>query len=212
MFSFDFGYFRTQCWHLAGANHPGAVHRFPWLSGLMQRVFTLAVCLCVCLLPATAAHAALNDDHFDGNIFALYAGNGSLVPPKTTLANSLESDRPTILTFYVDDSRDCKQFAAVISRLQSYYGRAADFIPVILDAIPLKAEYDPTEPGYYYKGYLPQTWIFDADGNPVFEGKGQVPFENLDDVFRQVFDLLPRSESVEPKRRPLNEVNAELVR
>jgi len=45
------------------------------------------------------------DDRFDGNIFVLYGGNGSLVPPKVTLAKSLAGDRPTLLVFYVDDSR-----------------------------------------------------------------------------------------------------------
>nr|WP_238718377.1 thylakoid membrane photosystem I accumulation factor [Petrachloros mirabilis] len=179
-----------------------------WLA----RVLALVLCLSLCLLTANPVWAGIKDDHFDGNIFALYAGNGSLVPPKTTLANSLRSDRPTLLTFYVDDSRDCKQFSAVISQLQSYYGRVADFIPVILDAIPLQTQDDPTEPAFYYKGYLPQTVIFDVAGQVVFEGAGQVPFEDLDDAFRTVFDLLPRSESLDLKRRPLNEVNAELVR
>jgi len=35
------------------------------------------------------ALASINDDRFDGNIFVLYGGNGSLVPPKVTLAKSL---------------------------------------------------------------------------------------------------------------------------
>ena len=32
--------------------------------------------------------ASLTSDSYDGNIYALYAGNGSLVPPATTLADS----------------------------------------------------------------------------------------------------------------------------
>lgn len=36
------------------------------------------------------AMAGLTDDRYDGDIFALYAGNGSLVPPKITLADSLK--------------------------------------------------------------------------------------------------------------------------
>jgi len=31
--------------------------------------------------------------------FVLYGGNGSLVPPKVTLAKSLAGDRPTLLVF-----------------------------------------------------------------------------------------------------------------
>ncbi|NET54244.1 MAG: thioredoxin family protein, partial [Merismopedia sp. SIO2A8] len=38
------------------------------------------------LLGTPPALAGLDDDRFDGNIFALYGGNGSLVPPRITLA------------------------------------------------------------------------------------------------------------------------------
>jgi hypothetical protein len=160
----------------------------------------------------TSAWAGIQDDRYDGNIFALYAGNGSLVPPKVTLAKSLSGERPTLLTFYIDDSQDCKQFSAVISQIQAYYGRVLDFIPVNVDSIPVQASYVPTEPGYYYKGKVPQTLVFDISGKQVLDVVGKGSFEQFDDVLRNVFDLLPRSESPELKRRALNEVNAELVK
>jgi hypothetical protein len=157
-----------------------------------------------------AAMAGLNDDHFDGNIFALYAGNGSLVPPKVTLAASLQQQKPALLVFYVNDSSDCKQFSTVVSQLQSFYGRVADLIPIDVDALPFQSSYAASEPGYYYQGVVPQTVLINQAGQVVFNGKGKVAFEQVDDVFRQVFDLLPRSQSVELKRRFLNEVNTEL--
>ncbi len=158
------------------------------------------------------AHASLTTDTFDGNIFPLYAGNGSLVPPRTTLDKSLKrSDRPTILSFYIDDSKDCKQYASVLTQLDAYYGRAADLIFLSVDTIPPKESYEPTEPGYYYAGYVPQTVIFNQEGSVVFNETGQAPFEAMDNVLREVFDLLPRSESVELKRRSINEVNTELI-
>ncbi|MBF2037313.1 MAG: thylakoid membrane photosystem I accumulation factor [Leptolyngbyaceae cyanobacterium T60_A2020_046] len=157
------------------------------------------------------AWAGLNDDNYDGNIFALYAGNGSLVPPLVTLAQSLKQQRPALLVFYVDDSADCKQFSSVISQLQEPYGRAASFIPVMADSIPVKAEYDPTEPGYYFTGSVPQTVVLDGSGEVRLNEVGLVPYEAIDDVLREVFDLLPRSQSVELRRRPVNEVNSELV-
>jgi hypothetical protein len=160
----------------------------------------------------TSAWAGIQDDRYDGNIFALYAGNGSLVPPKVTLAKSLSSERPTLLTFYIDDSQDCKQFSAIISQIQAYYGRVLDFIPINVDSIPVKASYDPTEPGYYYKGKVPQTLVFDISGKQVLDVVGKGAFEPFDDVLRNVFDLLPRSESPELKRRSINEVNADLVK
>lgn len=159
-----------------------------------------------------SALAGIKDDHFDGNIFVLYSGNGSLVPPKVTLATSLKSDRPTLLVFYVDDSSDCKLYAPVVSRLQSLYGRAADFIAINVDTMLPKSSYAPTEPGYYYEGVVPQVIVFNQSGDMVLNKKGQVPLEQIDDTLREVFDLLPRSESLELKRRRVNEFSTEIAK
>ncbi len=160
---------------------------------------------------SSPAWAGLNDDSYDGNIFALYAGNGSIVPPKFTLAQSLKQDKPTMLFFFVDDSRDSKRFSSVVSQLQAPYGRAANFIAIAADSVPLKDSYEPTEPGYYFKGFVPHTVIFDPAGEVVFDEIGQVAYETIDDKMREVFDLLPREESLDLRRRPVNEVNSELV-
>ena len=183
-------------------------HLFQWQRWLM---LGLVVILCWLGNP-TDAWAGLNDDRYDGNIFALYAGNGSIVPPRVTLAQSLQqAERPTLLVFYVDDSADCKQFSSVISQLQAPYGRAADFIPIMADSIPVKISYAPTEPGYYFSGSVPQTLVLDQQGDVRLNETGFVSYEAIDDVMREVFDLLPRSESVELRRRSVNEVNSELV-
>ncbi|MEL6221354.1 MAG: thylakoid membrane photosystem I accumulation factor [Cyanobacteria bacterium J06627_8] len=179
------------------------------LCVLLLAVTLLVSSLSLSVLPA---HASLTDDRYDGNIFPLYAGNGSLIPPRVTLAQALErSDRPAILSFYVDDSSDCKQYSTVLTQLDAYYGRAADLIFMSVDSLPFKDDYTSTEAGYYYKGYVPQTLIFNQDGDVVLDEIGQVPFEKMDDILRKLFDLLPRSESVELKRRIVNEVNVELV-
>ncbi|MBW4692047.1 MAG: thylakoid membrane photosystem I accumulation factor [Lyngbya sp. HA4199-MV5] len=172
----------------------------------------MALVICLVLLGASPAVAGLKDDRYDGEIFTLYAGNGSLVPPKFTLAEALKRDRPTLLVLYVDDSRDCKAYSAVVSQAQAFYGKAADLLPVRVDSIPPKATYAATEPGRYYKGLVPQTILFDAAGKVVLDEAGVVPFETLDTKLREVFDLLPRSQSLELKRRQVNEVTTELAR
>jgi thiol-disulfide isomerase/thioredoxin len=185
---------------------------FSRTRSIWQTAIALSVALVLSfLLVNSPAWAVLTDDHFDGNIFALYAGNGSLVPPRVSLVETLREHRPALLVFYADDSSDCKKYASVVSQLDSFYGREANFIPVIVDAIPLKSSYEPTEAGYYYKGYLPQTVLLDQSGKVVLNAEGVIPFEQVDDAFRQVFNLLPRTESVELKRRPVNEVNTELT-
>lgn len=157
------------------------------------------------------AWAGIDDDKYDGNIYILYAGNGSLVPPRLSLKQSLDREMPTVIVYYVDDSKDCKQFSVVVSRIQEFYGRAANIMPISIDALDIKANYTPQEVGFYYEGAVPQTVILNQKGEVVFNGKGQVRYEAIDDVLRKVFNLLPRSESETLKVRTFNEFNSELV-
>lgn len=89
------------------------------------------------------ALAGIDDDRYDGNIFVVFAGNGSLVPPRLNLVQTLQREMPAIIVFYVDDSSDCKQFSLVVSRIQEFYGRAASIIPVRVDALQAKSDYTP---------------------------------------------------------------------
>ncbi|MGA1601980.1 MAG: thylakoid membrane photosystem I accumulation factor [Prochlorothrix sp.] len=140
------------------------------------------------------AWAGLTDDRFDGNIFPLYAGNGSLVPPRENLAANLKSHRPTVLMFYVDDSFDCKENAIVLSQLQAFYTRYLGLLPVTVDGLFPDREYTPQEEGYYYNGVqIPQWVILTGDGEVAFDQVGQASYEALDDVLREIYDLPPRS-------------------
>jgi hypothetical protein len=181
---------------------------------LQTRRTLVAIVLCsafVLMGLAAPAWASIDDDRYEGSVYILYAGNGSLVPPRSTVAESLKRKMPAVIVFCVDDSKDCKQYAIVVSRFQEYYGRAANIIPIAVDTLPIKANYAKDEAGYYYQGVVPQTVILDQQGKVVFDGKGQVDFEAVDDVLRKVFDLLPRSQSSQLKRRTINEFNSELV-
>ena len=183
-----------------------------WQKRVGRSWLLLALVSCLVFWGTSPALAGLNDDRYDGEIFTLYAGNGSLVPPKFTLAEALKRDRPTLLVLYIDDSSDCKAYSAVVSQVQAYYGRAADILPVRVDGMPQKTAYAETEVGYYYKGVVPQTVLFDASGKMVLNEAGTVPFETLDAKFRELFDLLPRTQTLDLKRRQVNEVTTELAR
>ncbi|MBW4477873.1 MAG: thylakoid membrane photosystem I accumulation factor [Tolypothrix brevis GSE-NOS-MK-07-07A] len=171
----------------------------------------LLIIACLFITGIQPAFAGLNTDTYDGNIFVVYAGNGSLVPPAQTLAQTLAQHKPAVLAFYVEDSSDCKQYALIVSRIQEFYGRAAEIIPVSVDSILPKETYDTTEPGYYYSGAVPQVVLFNQSGNVVLNKNGQVPYEEIDDKLREVFDLLPRDKSVLLKRRSFNELNSEIT-
>lgn len=180
-------------------------------AGWVRTAWGGAIALLLVLGLASPAWAGVNDDRYEGNIFPLYAGNGYLVPPRVTLKQSIERETPSVVTFYIDDSQDCKQFAPVLSSVDAFYGRVVNIIPITVDSIPVKDQYEPTEVGYYYKGYVPQTVVFDGQGKVLLDEKGIIAYEQIDDVLRPVFDLLPRDESVELKRRIVNEINTEIV-
>ncbi len=156
----------------------------------------------------TPVQAAINDDRFDGNIFVLYAGNGSLVPPRFSLDDSLKTKKPAVLVFYLDDSKDCKQFAGVVSQLQADYGRAASLIPVSVDSLIAK-KYQLTEPGYYYRGQVPQTVVLNETGKVVFDEIGNTNFDNIDVALRQVFKRPARTGN-RLEQRSFNEFNSEM--
>ncbi|MDF5716792.1 MAG: thylakoid membrane photosystem I accumulation factor [Rhizonema sp. NSF051] len=178
-----------------------------------RRFFSVLLLLaCLFLTDTRSAFATIDNDRYDGNIFVVFAGNGSLIPPKATLAQALSQHKPAILTFYVDDSSDCKKYTIVVSRIQAFYGKAAEIIPVRVDDLSFQETYSPKEPGYYYSGGVPQVVVIDRSGKVVLNEKGQVPYEKIDDQLREVFDLLPRTDSVELKRRSFNELNSELTK
>lgn len=174
-------------------------------------LIVFAVILSFWLSFTSVSSADINDDRYDGNIFVVYAGNGSLVPSKLTLRQSFDRKIPVILFYYLDDNSDSKQSAFVVSRFQEFYGRAASIIPVTVDSLDPKLTYKPDEEGYYYRGEIPQTVILNEDGKVVFDRTGQPSYEAVDDVLREVFNLLPRSQSVELKRKTFNQFNSELV-
>jgi hypothetical protein len=182
------------------------------LSQIAKSLITAILVIGCSLLLTTPALANIDDDKYDGNVFVLYAGNGSLVPARISLADSLKTKKPSYIVFYIDDSKDCKQYSGVMSQMQAYYGKAASFIPVTPDSLEIGRKYLNTEEGYYYKGVVPQTVIIDGEGKVRLDESGQVPFEKIDDTFREVFNLLPRTESVALKRRSFNEYNSELTK
>lgn len=181
---------------------------FSWWHFFSKCLLLIA---CLFIIGIQPAIAGIKTDTYDGNVFVVYAGNGSLVPPKQTLAQTLAEHQPAVLAFYVDDSSDCKQYALVVSRIQEFYGRVAEIIPVSVDSILPKETYATTEPGYYYSGAIPQIVVLNQSGKVVLNKNGQVPYEEIDDSLREVFDLLPRDKSVELKRRSFNELNSEIT-
>ena len=143
---------------------------------VLRSLFAAGLCL---LLMASPAEAARESDSYDGNIFALYAGNGSLVPPATTLKDALENQRTSVIVFYLDDSSTSKTFAPVVSELQRLWGRQVDLLPFTTDSFQGDDSQDPSDPATYWHGTIPQVVVIDGKGNVLLDEDGQVPLEAI---------------------------------
>ncbi len=157
------------------------------------------------------AAAALDDDRYDGNIFALYAGNGSLVPPRSSLAQALADKRVTVVIYYLDDSSVSKRFAPVVSELQRLWGQSVELIPLVTDPLQNRPIAGPTDPAAYWKGTIPQVVIFDREGKLVFDASGQVEVDAINGVISQATGIPMGPQSGSSTTVSFNELNSEVV-
>ena len=129
------------------------------------------------------ANASRDSNSYDGNIFPIYAGNGSIVPPQTNLQESLKNQRVTVLFFYLDDSSDSKAMAPIISGLDLIWRNNIDIIALTTDELQNKEKSDsPIEPNYYWNGLIPQTIIINSDGEVKYDKNGLINIDDLNEV------------------------------
>ena len=128
-------------------------------------------------------------DSYDGNIFPIYAGNGSLVPPQTSLKESIQNKRVSILFFYLDDSADSKALAPLIAGLDLIWKNNIDIIPLTTDELQNKDFTDPLEEGYYWNGLIPQTIILDETGTVKFDKNGLLDLDEVNKVISEIIGI-----------------------
>lgn len=176
-----------------------------WLKSKILLVATLVILTAVAWPPL--AWASLDNDRYDGNIFALYAGNGSLVPPRLSLAEALAAQRVTLLVYYLDDSAASKRFAGVVSELQRVWGNTIELIPLVTDPLQGRPDGGATDPVHYWRGVVPQVVVIGADGQQVFEASGQVDIDAIHGALSQATGLPAPPSRSEQKRISFNELN-----
>ena len=133
------------------------------------------------------ANASRDNDNYDGNIFPIYAGNGSIVPPRTTLEESLKNERVSVLFFYLDDSSDSKAMAPVITGLDLIWRNNIDLIALTTDELQIdKSESTLNQPNYYWNGLIPQTIILDKNGGIRFDMNGMVDIDELNKIIAEL--------------------------
>ena len=133
------------------------------------------------------ANASRDSNSYDGNIFPIYAGNGAIVPPQTSLQESLKNKRVAVLFFYLDDSADSKAMAPIISGLDLIWINNIDISALTTDEIQNNEKSDlPNEPNYYWNGLIPQTIIINSDGEVKYDQNGMINIDELNKVIGEL--------------------------
>jgi len=147
---------------------------------LLLRVFSSLLILI--FLYVNPVYSARDTNSYDGNIFPIYAGNGSLVPPPSTLSESLKNQRTSVLVFYLDDSSTSKEFAPVVSGIKLLWSSSVDLIPLSIDELDNDDQKTSKDPGFYWHGKIPQVVILDGKGNVLLDKEGQVSFDEINNA------------------------------
>ncbi len=175
------------------------------MARLLSSLLGLVIAITALGAPAMAS---LNSDSYDGNIYALYAGNGSLVPPATSLSESQAAGRTSVLIFYLDDSSTSKAFAPVVSELQRLWGNAVDLMPLTTDPLQGREAIGAADPASYWHGRIPQVVVVDGNGNILLDEEGQVPLGSINAAISKATGIAaPQGVSTSLS---FNEVNTEV--
>ena len=168
----------------------------------------IIIFICISLCINIPVYGSRITDSYDGNIFPIYAGNGSLVPPQTSLKESIQNKRVSILFFYLDDSADSKALAPVIAGLDLIWKNNIDIIALTTDELQNKDFKDPLDEGFYWNGNIPQTVIIDETGNVKFDKNGLLDLDEVNKIISKIkgIKLEDSSFSVES----FNEYNSQI--
>ena len=151
-----------------------------------MKIFIFFLCILINLYPYNYAQASRNSDSYDGNIFPIYAGNGSIVPPQTTLRDSINNKRISILFFYLDDNSDSKALAPAISGLDLIWRNSIDIIALTTDELQNKNKEDPKEENFYWNGLIPQTLVLDEEGNIKYDKNGLIDIDQINKIISDI--------------------------
>ncbi len=155
----------------------------------MKFLKLIIIYVCIFIFINFPAYASRGSDSYDGNIFPIYAGNGSIVPPQTTLKESIKNKRVAVLFFYLDDSSDSKALAPLIAGLDLIWKNNIDIIALTTDELQNKDLYNPMDEGFYWNGFIPETIIIDKKGDVKFDKNGLVELDEVNKIISAILDI-----------------------
>ena len=177
----------------------------------MRKLINSVLILCIALFCFCGDVKATRDNNdYEGNIFTIFTGNGALVPPSTTLRESLQNKRTSVLVFYLDDSSTSKAFAPIVSGIKLLWPSEIDLIPLTTDELQNKKVNNPSEPSFYWHGKIPHVVVINPDGKVLLDEEGQVSIENINQAISKATGLKVPDFTVSIKS--FNEYNSEAAK
>ena len=174
------------------------------MKKIINFIVSLVIIFTLNIYPASAAR---DTNSYDGNIYPIYAGNGSLVPPPNSLSDSLKNKRTSVIVYYLDDTSSSKEFAPVVSGIKLLWSSAIDLLPLTTDEIQGKETSDKSNPAYYWHGNIPQVVILSGDGEVLLDEEGQVSIDQINEAISKSTGLnIPEFEIT---IKSFNEYNSE---
>ena len=170
----------------------------------LQALFAALLTL-VLALPAPAL-AARDTNSYDGNIFALYAGDGALVPPSVSLADALAAERPVLLAFFLDDSAASKEFAPLLSDLSGRWGKVVELIALPSDPYRVDPNAAAGDPSHYWRGTVPQLLVLNSEGKVLLDVDGRMDPTEIEAALSEATGLSIGSS--ERRSTSFNEINS----
>ena len=174
------------------------------MNSIIASFIGLIFLVCISVQPA---YSARDTNSFDGNIFPIYAGNGSMVPPASSISKSINNKRTSVIFYYLDDSATSKAYAAVISGLKLLWTTSIDIIPITTDELQGTTTKDRNDPAYYWHGNIPQIVVLNGDGEVKLDEEGQIPIDKLNEAIGNASGLNPPDFNITIKS--FNEYNSE---
>ncbi len=178
------------------------------MTHLLKALLSLGLAI---LLMVPPVQAIRDDDAYDGNIFPIYAGDGSLgYGQGTNLPEALREKRTSVIVFYLDDSAVSKAFSPVVSTINLIWRDSIDLIPLTTDEFQGRISNDPQEESYYWHGRIPQVVVIDGQGEVLLDQEGQVSLDEINDAISTATGLSKPIDSL--KIDSFNEYNSFMVK
>ena len=149
-------------------------------SRLLNLIFSCFLFGLIFLLTPDQTRADRDTNSYDGNIFALYAGNGALVPPSISLEAAIKEKRSILLAFYLDDSSASKRFAPLLSDLQGRWARDVEIIALTSDPYEVNPNAPIYSPNHYWSGSIPQILVLDENAKVLYNGQGNMDEKEIE--------------------------------